>query len=32
MIDINNNIDKFELKTKREVAQDILQKITSLIH
>jgi phosphopantothenoylcysteine decarboxylase / phosphopantothenate---cysteine ligase len=32
MIDINNNIDKFELKTKREVAQDILQKIASLIH
>jgi len=32
MIDINNNIDKFELKTKREVAQDILHKIASLIH
>jgi phosphopantothenoylcysteine decarboxylase / phosphopantothenate---cysteine ligase len=31
MIDINNNIDKFELKTKREVAQDILKKISSLI-
>jgi phosphopantothenoylcysteine decarboxylase / phosphopantothenate---cysteine ligase len=32
MIDINNNIDKFELKTKKEVAQDILRKIASLIH
>jgi phosphopantothenoylcysteine decarboxylase / phosphopantothenate---cysteine ligase len=32
MIDINNNIDKFELKTKREVARDILWKIASLIH
>jgi len=31
IIDINNNIDKFELKTKREVAFDILTKIASLI-
>ncbi|MCU0378796.1 MAG: bifunctional phosphopantothenoylcysteine decarboxylase/phosphopantothenate--cysteine ligase CoaBC [Bacteroidales bacterium] len=31
IIDSNNNIDKFELKTKDEVASDILQKIVSLI-
>ena len=31
IIDKNNNIDKFELKSKREVAIDILNKITSLI-
>jgi len=31
IIDRNNNIDKFELKTKSEVASDILQKIISLI-
>ena len=30
IIDSNNNIDKFELKTKGEVASDILQKIISL--
>ncbi len=32
MIDSNNNIDKFELKSKEEVASDILEKIISLIH
>ena len=31
IIDRNNNIDKFELKTKSEVASDILQKIITLI-
>ena len=31
IIDRNNNIDKFELKTKGEVASDILQKIVSLV-
>jgi phosphopantothenoylcysteine decarboxylase / phosphopantothenate---cysteine ligase len=31
IIDRNNNIDKFELKSKREVAFDILNKIASLI-
>ena len=31
MIDINNNIDKFELKTKSEVAKDIIEKLISLI-
>ncbi len=30
IIDSNNNIDKFELKTKGEVASDILRKIISL--
>lgn len=30
IIDNNNNIDKFELKTKDEVASDILKKIISL--
>ena len=32
IIDRNNNIDKFELKTKGEVASDILHKIISLLH
>jgi len=32
IIDSNNNIDKFELKSKDEVASDILEKIISLIH
>jgi len=31
IIDNNNNIDKFELKTKGEVASDILSKIISLL-
>jgi len=31
IIDSNDNIDKFELKTKDEVALDILKKIISLI-
>jgi phosphopantothenoylcysteine decarboxylase/phosphopantothenate--cysteine ligase len=31
IIDRNNNIDKFELKTKGEVASDILHKIISLL-
>ncbi|MFZ2287029.1 MAG: bifunctional phosphopantothenoylcysteine decarboxylase/phosphopantothenate--cysteine ligase CoaBC [Bacteroidales bacterium] len=31
IIDCNNNIDKFELKSKEEVASDILDKIISLI-
>jgi phosphopantothenoylcysteine decarboxylase/phosphopantothenate--cysteine ligase len=31
IIDSNNNIDKFELKTKGEVASDILHKIISLL-
>jgi phosphopantothenoylcysteine decarboxylase/phosphopantothenate--cysteine ligase len=31
LIDRNNNIDKFELKTKGEVASDILHKIISLL-
>jgi phosphopantothenoylcysteine decarboxylase/phosphopantothenate--cysteine ligase len=31
IIDNNNNIDKFELKTKGEVASDILHKIISLL-
>jgi len=30
IIDSNNNIDKFELKTKDEVASDILKKIIGL--
>jgi len=30
-IDKNNNIDKFELKSKREVAVDIVNKLTTLI-
>jgi phosphopantothenoylcysteine decarboxylase/phosphopantothenate--cysteine ligase len=32
IIDSNNNIDKFELKTKGEVASDILHKIISLLY
>ncbi len=32
IIDSDNNIDKFELKSKGEVASDILKKIISLIH
>jgi phosphopantothenoylcysteine decarboxylase/phosphopantothenate--cysteine ligase len=32
IIDRNNNIDKFELKSKDEVASDILGKIISLTH
>lgn len=32
LIDKSNNIDKFELKTKGEVAVDILNKIISLVH
>lgn len=32
IIDRNNNIDKFELKTKDEVASDILKKLVSLLH
>ncbi len=32
IIDSNNNIDKFELKSKEEVASDIFNKIISLIH
>jgi len=31
IIDSNNNIDKFELKSKDEVASDIMEKIISLI-
>ena len=31
IIDRNNNIDKFELKTKEEAAKDILDKIVSMI-
>lgn len=31
IIDRNNNIDKFELKTKEEAAKDILNKIVSMI-
>lgn len=31
IIDRNNNIDKFELKSKDEVASDILYRIISLI-
>jgi phosphopantothenoylcysteine decarboxylase/phosphopantothenate--cysteine ligase len=31
IIDRNNNIDKFELKTKEEAARDILNKIVSMI-
>jgi phosphopantothenoylcysteine decarboxylase/phosphopantothenate--cysteine ligase len=31
IIDRNNNIDKFELKSKEEAAKDILDKIVSLI-
>ena len=31
IIDINNNIDKFELKTKEEAARDILDKIVSMM-
>ncbi len=30
LIDKNNNIDKFELKSKKEVAKDIVEKIISL--
>lgn len=30
IIDKNNNIDKFELKSKREVARDIIEKIITL--
>ncbi len=30
IIDKNNNIDKFELKSKREVAEDIIEKIITL--
>jgi phosphopantothenoylcysteine decarboxylase/phosphopantothenate--cysteine ligase len=32
IIDRNNNIDKFELKSKEEAAKDILDKIVSMIH
>ncbi|MGC1390984.1 MAG: phosphopantothenoylcysteine decarboxylase [Bacteroidales bacterium] len=32
IIDRNNNIDKFELKSKEEAAIDILDKIVSMIH
>jgi phosphopantothenoylcysteine decarboxylase / phosphopantothenate---cysteine ligase len=32
IIDRNNNIDKFELKSKEEVARDILDKIVSMLH
>jgi phosphopantothenoylcysteine decarboxylase/phosphopantothenate--cysteine ligase len=32
IIDRNNNIDKFELKSKEEAAEDILNKIVSMIH
>ena len=31
IIDRNNNIDKFELKSKEEAAKDILNKIVSMI-
>jgi phosphopantothenoylcysteine decarboxylase/phosphopantothenate--cysteine ligase len=31
IIDRNNNIDKFELKSKKEAAKDILNKIASMI-
>ena len=31
IIDRNNNIDKFELKSKEEAARDILDKIVSMI-
>ena len=31
IIDRNNNIDKFELKSKEEAARDILNKIVSMI-
>ena len=31
IIDRNNNIDKFELKSKDKVAKDILDKIVSMI-
>jgi phosphopantothenoylcysteine decarboxylase/phosphopantothenate--cysteine ligase len=31
IIDRNNNIDKFELKSKEEAAKDILDKIISMI-
>jgi phosphopantothenoylcysteine decarboxylase/phosphopantothenate--cysteine ligase len=31
IIDRNNNIDKFELKSKDEAAKDILDKIVSMI-
>jgi phosphopantothenoylcysteine decarboxylase/phosphopantothenate--cysteine ligase len=32
IIDRNNNIDKFELKSKEEAAKDILNKIITMIH
>ncbi len=32
IIDRNNNIDKFELKSKEEAARDILDKIVSMIN
>ena len=32
MIDRNNIIDKFELKSKNETSRDILQKVISMIH
>jgi phosphopantothenoylcysteine decarboxylase/phosphopantothenate--cysteine ligase len=32
IIDRNNNIDKFELKSKEEAARDILNKIVTVIH
>lgn len=32
LIDSNNNIDKFELKSKEEVARDILDKIVSMLN
>ena len=31
IIDRNNNIDKFELKSKEEAAKDILDKIVAMI-
>jgi len=31
IIDRNNNIDKFELKSKDEAAKDILDKVVSMI-
>ena len=31
IFDRNNNIDKFELKSKKEAAKDILNKIVSMI-
>jgi phosphopantothenoylcysteine decarboxylase/phosphopantothenate--cysteine ligase len=32
IIDLNNNIDKFELKSKDEAARDILEKVISLLN